>query len=170
MDWLHAVSGFESHEIIEALVKYMFIDVSSLCCRDHLKPASFKRWICSSDRFILGFWLCCIFLYDPLSILHHFPRDASSPRWETSQWPYLALKDMRSFKRSAKDCIGALLFLLFPDVYWTASKCTDDDDLLSLSSSSLDTISCCTCWCRTAWPPKLRLLTASIDSCNKVSR
>jgi hypothetical protein len=26
MDWLHAVSGFESHEIIEALVKYMFID------------------------------------------------------------------------------------------------------------------------------------------------
>ena len=30
---------------------------------------------------------------------YHRPREASSPFWETSQWPYLALKDMRSLKR-----------------------------------------------------------------------
>ena len=30
---------------------------------------------------------------------YHRPREASSPFWETSQWPCLALKDMRSLKR-----------------------------------------------------------------------
>ena len=49
-----------------------------------------------------GFWLLCIFLYGPLSLQHHRPREASSQFWETLQWPYLALKDMRSMKRLSK--------------------------------------------------------------------
>ena len=70
--------------------------------RDHLKPASFKRWICSSNSFVFGFWLFCIFLYDPLTWLHHCPRETVSPFWDTSQWPYLALKAMRSLNRLLK--------------------------------------------------------------------
>ena len=85
--------------------------------RHHLKAASLKRWICSSDNVVLGLWLFWICLYVPLAILHHFPRDASSPVRETSQWPYFVVKAMRSLKRS-----GALLFLLFPDLCWIASK------------------------------------------------
>ena len=73
----------------------VFIDVISLFSEHHLKPASFKRWICPSDSLLAGIWLFCIFLYVTLRPIHHScPRDASSPHWETtSQWPYLALKD-----------------------------------------------------------------------------
>ena len=69
--------------------------------RHHLKPASFKRWIFSSDSSILGIWLFWVFVYEDLSSLHHRPREAFSPQWETSQWPYFALKAMRSLKRSS---------------------------------------------------------------------
>ena len=73
----------------------------------HLKPASFKRWICASDSLVAGCWLFWIFSYDTLSSLHHRPRERSSTCMvkvclEMLQWPYFALKVMRSLKRSSK--------------------------------------------------------------------
>ena len=48
-------------------------------------------------------WLFWIFLYETLSLLHHRPSDTFSPVRGTSQWPYFALKAMRSLKRSSKN-------------------------------------------------------------------
>ena len=135
----------------------------------HLKPASLKRWICSSDSFVLGFWFFCIFLYDPLRSLHHCPREASSPCWETSQWPYLALKAMRSLKCLSNDCFGPLLFLLFPDVCWIASKCTGDVESFSIFSS-LDTISSWNCWSSISnKDDSFSLSSSSLDNTNKTT-
>ena len=74
--------------------------------KDHLKPASLKRWICSFDSFVLGFWLFWIFLYATLSSLHHFPREPLSPCLETSQWPYFAwLPKLRLLTSSIASCL-----------------------------------------------------------------
>ena len=56
---------------------------------------------------------------------------------------------MRLLKRSSNDCtcIGAGIFLSFPDFCWTASTSADGVRVESFSlSSSLDTISCWNCW------------------------
>ena len=82
-----------------------------------LKPASFKRWIFASVRFLPGFWLCFLFSYDLLSTLHHDPREVYSSPFPLSASPVLLRKEPHSQQQWLHDICR------LDDVTFTLSDC-----------------------------------------------